>query len=105
MIDWVERIGEPLETKEYFEFGKGRGCVDQSFTHKQLVGKVMYEKEMYAACMALEKTYGEGRREGLRRALMFCGMHVHGRLENAVKNFYSRGSSCIGVNEGMGSLI
>ena len=68
-------------------FKQGRGCTDQVFAVRQVYEKYRANgKDVFLACMNLEKAYDTIDRHGMRQMLRVYG--VGGKLLKAVQNFY-----------------
>ena len=95
----IERVGKRTDGQlgeEQCGFRRGRGCVDQIFTVKNVCEKYLEKgKELYVAFMDLEKAYDRIDREALWKVLQIYG--VGGKLLNAVKSFYAGSRACVRV--------
>ena len=74
---------------------KGRSCVDQLFTVRQLGEIIEKNKRMLMVCVDLEKAYDRVDRELLWRVLRTYG--VNGELMRAVRSLYDNGKACVSV--------
>ena len=67
----MRTITEGKVLEEQWAFRKGRSCVDQLFTVRQLGEKIIQKnKRMLMVCVGLEKAYDRVDRELLWRVLM-----------------------------------
>ena len=86
-----ERVGE-----EQGGFRRGKGCVDQIFTLKQLNEKYTEAgKELHLAFIDLEKVY-----DGVDRTALWRVMEMYGvgeKLRKTVKSMYEDGKACVRV--------
>ncbi len=58
VIERVQRLTEEIISEEQRDIRKGRGCVDQIFSFKMVVRKILTKgKKLYAAFMDPEKAY------------------------------------------------
>ncbi len=58
IIDRMQRLTEEKINEEQGGFRKGMGCVDQIFSFRLVVNKILAKgKRLYAAVMGLEKAY------------------------------------------------
>ncbi len=58
IIERVQRLTEEKISEEQGGFRKGRGCVDQIFSFKMVIEKILAKgKKLYAALINLEKAY------------------------------------------------
>ncbi len=58
IIERVQRLTEKKISEEQGGFRKGSGCVDQIFSFRMVVEKILAKgKKLYAAFMDLEKAY------------------------------------------------
>ncbi len=58
IIERVQRLTEEKISEEQGGFRKGRGCVDQIFSFRMVVEKILAkEKKVYTSFMDLEKVY------------------------------------------------
>ena len=81
-------------------FRKGRSCIDQIFTVRQLVEKVLEKgKQMAVACVDLEKAYDTVRRDKLWQVSEEYG--IHGRLLGAVRAFHKKSEACVKIGDKM----
>ena len=77
--------GEVMEVQGGFR--RGRGCVDQIFTIRQLSEKVLEKnKQMVIACIDLEKAYDKVSRDRLWQVLESYG--IQGGLLRAIQSMY-----------------
>ena len=77
-------------------FRRGRSCVDQVFTIRQLSEKVLEKNgQMAVACADLEKAYDNVCREKLWRLLDEYG--VKGNLMKAIRSLYTGSQACARV--------
>ena len=82
--------------EEQGAFRRGRSCVDQLFTVRQLGEKIIeMNKRMLMVCVDLEKAYDRVDRELLWRVLRAYG--VNGELIRAVRSLYDDGKACVRV--------
>ena len=95
----VERIRETTEGKvgeEQGGFRRGKGCVDQIFTLKQLNEKYTEGgKELHLAFIDLEKAYDRVDRAALWKVMELYG--VGEKLRKAVESMYEEGKACVRV--------
>ena len=92
----MRTITEGKVLEEQGAFRRGRSCVDQLFTVRQLGEKIIEKnKRMLMVCMDLEKAYDRVDRELLWRVLRAYG--VNGELIRAVRSPYDDGSACVRV--------
>ena len=95
----IQRVMEETEEaigEEQCSFRKGRGCVDQIFTLRQLCEKVCGKgKLLYLGFMDLEKAYDRVDRKGVWEVLEIYG--IGGRNLEAVKSFYEGCEACVRV--------
>ncbi len=96
VIDRVQMITESKASEEQGGFRKGRGCIDQIFSLRMTVEKMLVKgKKVYAAFMDLEKAY-----DRINWAAMWDVLKVYdvgGKLLNGVKAFYKDANACIRV--------
>ncbi len=96
-IEMVPKITESRISEEQGGFRKGRGCVDQTFSLKITVEKILMKgKKIYAAFINLEKAYDRIHWMAMWNVLKMYG--VGGSLMNGVKAFYKEAKACINVN-------
>lgn len=77
-------------------FRRGRGCMNQIFTVRQICEKYLAKgKEVYVAFMDLEKAYDRVDREAMWNVMRLYG--VGGRLLQAVKSFYKGSKACVRI--------
>ena len=75
-------------------FRRGRGCVDQIFTIRQLSEKVLEKnKQMVIACIDLEKAYDKVSRDSLWQVLESYG--IQGGLLRAIQSMYLGSRACV----------
>ena len=95
----IERIRNGTDGvigEEQCGFRRGRGCVDQIFTVRNVSEKYMSRgKDIYWAFMDLEKAYDRIDRENLWGVLERYG--VRGAVLQAVKSFYEGSRACVRV--------
>ena len=90
----MRTITEGIVLEEQGAFRKGRSCVDQLFTVRQLGEKIIEKnKRMLMVCVDLEKAYDRVDRELLWRVLRTYG--VNGELLRAVRSLYDNGKACV----------
>ena len=93
----IERIRDKTERvlrEEQCGFRKGRSCMDQIFTVRQLCEKFVAKgRDVYWAFMDLEKAYDRVDREAMWQVLRVYG--VGGRLLRAVQSFYVESRACV----------
>ena len=93
---WVRSITESKVMEVQGGFRRGRSCVDQVFTIRQLSEKVLEKNgQMAVACVDLEKAYDNVCREKLWRVLDEYG--VKGNLMKAIRSLYARSQACVRV--------
>jgi len=93
----VQQITECRISEEQGGFRKGRGCVDQIFSLRMTVEKMLTKgKKVYAAFMDLEKAYDRIDWTALWDVLKVYG--VGGKLLNGIKAFYKDANACVRVN-------
>ncbi len=96
IIERVHRLTEEKISEEQ-GFRKGRGCVDQIFSFRMLVEKILAKgKKLYAAFMDLEKPYDRVDWLALWDVLKIYG--AGGRLFTAIKSFYEEASTCVKIS-------
>ena len=84
--------GEVMELQGGFR--RGRGCVDQIFTIRQLSEKVLEKnKQMVIACIDLEKAYHKVSRDRLCQVLESYG--IQGGLLRAIQSMYLGSQACV----------
>ena len=84
--------GEVMELQGGFR--RGRGCVDQIFTIRQLSEKVLEKnKQMVIACIDLEKAYHKVSRDRLCQVLE--GYGIQGGLLRAIQSMYLGSQACV----------
>ena len=77
-------------------FREGRSCIDQIFTLKQLMEKMIEKnKKMYVAFVDLEKAYDTMSRKKLWRVLE--GYNICGKLLTGIKALYEGSQACVRV--------
>ena len=92
----MRTITEGKVLEEQGAFRRGRSCVDQLFTVRQLGEKIIEKnKRMLMVCVDLEKAYDRVDRELLWRVLRAYG--VNGELIRAVRSLYDDGKACVRV--------
>ena len=97
VIERVQKITESSISEEQGGFRKGRGCVDQIFSLRMIIEKMLVKgKKVYAAFMDLEKAYDRINWKAMWEVLMMNG--VGGRLLNGVKAFYKDANACVRVD-------
>ena len=75
-------------------FRRGKSCVDQIFTIRQLSEKVLEKnKQMVIACIDLEKAYDKVCRVRLRQVLECYG--IQGGLMIAIRSMYLGSQACV----------
>ena len=75
-------------------FRRGRSCVDQMFTIRQLSEKVLEKnKQMVMACIDLEKAYDSVCRDRLWQVLEHYG--IRGGLMRAIQSMYLGSRACV----------
>ena len=100
IIERVQQITKMRIREEQGAFKKERGCVDQIFTLRMTVEKMLTKgKKVYAAFMDLEKAYDRIDWGALWDVLRIYG--VGGRLLNGVKAFYKDANASVRVSGGM----
>ena len=101
VIERVKAITESCVSEEQGAFQKGRGCVDQIFTLRMIVEKMLAKgKKVYAAFMDLEKAYDRIDWEAMWDVLRVY--EVGGKLLNAVKAFYRDARACVRIDGEIG---
>ena len=81
-----------------------RGCIDQIFVLKQLVGKYSEKwKELYVAFMDLEKAYDKVCREALWMVLHECGVDEY--LIRSMSSLYTGTRACIRLDSRVGEYF
>ena len=96
LIEKVRSITEGLIGEEQCGFRRGRGCVDQIFTMRQLSEKFVSKgKSLYVAYMDLEKAYDRIDREAMWRVLSMYG--VNDDLIRGIRSFYEGSEACVRV--------
>ena len=97
IVERVQRLTKEKISEEQGGFRKGRGCVDQIFSFRMVVERVLAKgKKLYAAFMDLEKAYDRVDWLALWEVLMIYG--VGGKLLSAVKSFYEEASACVKIS-------
>ena len=97
IIQRIMRATEEMVGEEQCSFRKGRGCVDQIFTLRQMCEKICEKgKQLYLCFVDLEKAYDRVDREGVWDVLKIYG--VGGRNLKAVKSFYEGCEACVRVD-------
>ena len=97
VIERVQKITERCISEEQGAFRKGRGCVDQIFSLRMIVEKMLAKgKKVYAAFMDLEKAYDRVDWKAMWDVLKVYG--VGGKLLNGVKAFYRNASACVRID-------
>ena len=97
IIEKVRLMTENLIGEEQCGFRRGRGCVDQVFTLKQLSEKFLNKnKNLYVAYMDLEKAYDRIDRDALWNVLRMYG--VGGNILGAIQSFYDESEACVRVD-------
>ena len=92
----IRELTDSVMGEEQCGFRRGRGCVDQIFTVKQLCEKYARKgRTLYWAFMDLEKAYDRVDRDALWEVMRIYG--VGGRLLRAVKSFYVDSKACVRV--------
>ncbi len=78
-------------------FRRGRSCVDQIFTIRQLSEKVLEKnKQMVMACIDLEKVYHMVCSDRLWQVLERYG--IHGGLMRAIQSMYLGSRACVRIS-------
>ena len=96
LINRVRDGTEEVLMEEQCGFRRGRGCVDQVFTVRQICEKYLAKgKDAFWAFMDLEKAYDRVDREAMWRMLSIYG--VGGKLLSAIKSFYVDSRACVRV--------
>ena len=108
LIERVRVMTEGMLGEEQCGFRRGRGCVDQVFTLKQLSEKYVGKgKDLYVAYMDLEKAYDRIDRDAMWRVLRMYG--VNGSLLKGIQSLYAESEACIRVcrkeGEGFGVKV
>ena len=92
----MRTITEGKVLEEQRAFRKGRSCVDQLFTVRQLGEKIIEKnKRILMVCVDLEKAYVRVDRELLWRVLRTYG--VNGELMRVVRSLYDNAKACVSV--------
>ena len=75
IVERIQRLTEQKISEEQGGFRKGRGCVDQIFSFRMVVERVLAKgKKLYAAIMDLEKAYDRVDWLALWEVLMIYGV-------------------------------
>ena len=97
----IERVIEMTESavgEEQCGFRRGRGCVDQIFSVRQICEKFRSKgSEVFMAFMDLEKAYDRIDRDALWKVMGIYG--IGGKLLSAVKSFYIESRACVRVGD------
>ena len=94
MVGTDAAVGE-----EQCGFRKGRGCVDQIFSVRQVCEKYLsVKRDVYMAFMDLEKAYDRVDRNALWQVLRVYG--VGGKLLKGVQSFYNESRACVRSESG-----
>ncbi len=97
IMERVQRLTEEKISEEQGGFRKGRRCVDQIFSFRMVVEKILAKgKKLYAAFMDLEKAYDRVNWLALWNVLKMYG--VGGKLLSAIKSFYEEASACVKIS-------
>ena len=96
LIDRIRNGTDGIFGEEQCRFRRGRECVDQIFTARDVSEKYTSKgKDVYWAFMDLEKAYDRIDREALWTVLQ--GYGVRGAVLQAVKSFYVGSRACVRV--------
>ena len=96
LVERIRKTSEKRVGEEQRGFRRGKGCVDQIFTLKQLNEKYTEGgKELHLAFIDLEKAYDRVDRAALWRVMEMYG--VGENLRNAVESMYEEGKACVRV--------
>ncbi len=97
VIERMQKIIEDGVSEEQGGFRKGWGCVDQIFSFRMTVEKILTKgKKIYAAFIDPEKAYDRTNWTAMWYVLKVYD--VGGSLMNGVKAFYNDAKACIMVN-------
>lgn len=96
LIGRITAVTDCAIGEEQGGFRRGRGCVDQIFSVRQVCEKAVERgKEVFWAFMDLEKAYDRVDRNALWSVMCLYG--VGGRLLKGVKSFYVSSRACVRV--------
>ena len=96
LIERVRGMTEGMIDEEQCGFRRGRGCVDQVFTVKQLSEKYVGKgKDLFVAYMDLEKAYDRIDRDAMWRVLRMYG--INGNLLRAIQSLYAESEARVRV--------
>ena len=96
VVERVQKITESMISEEQGGFRKGRGCVDQIFSLRIIIEKMLAKgKKVYAAFMDLEKAYDRVDWTAMWDVLKVYG--IGGKLGKGIKAFYKDASACVKI--------